>query len=244
MAKGKKRSKQQELRVATRRELKRQALASVGLIAIFGMLVAKFSFLLWLGMVVFTALLSWLVVFRVRRAIWFQIWRMVYIFPSFAMMTLTCLYIGCVSYVDGPLVAGCAPTTSAVYLAVSVIGGGLYFRFWIQPHWRDTTEWRMRYKINLEQGLFSVVNHWGRRGVESAGTARLMGLAIPAGFAFSLLVTKSGYYGFVLFLGLLGSFFTVIVTLFDGFYLYQLLQMERKIGRKIIIDAYADEAGR
>jgi hypothetical protein len=114
------------------------------------------------------------------------------------------------------------------------------------PYWRLTFAQNTARKIDLRRGVFSVTTEWARRqGSATPGQRRLIYGLVPIAGALVVMMYKSvlgsswdhvffGAGSFVMLAGAAG-------WSSEAYHVYKLLELERQIGRPIVMDGYQEE---
>lgn len=229
----------------TRKELRRQVVIAVAMLALAPtMIVAVEAPLLWVVLVGSAAVVGAIFVHFARRGIWLMIWRGTFLLINFVGLSLS-LFLA--AYGDSQLIfdvfSQLKRTPFVPFCIAGLLLGIVYHYFNNIPYWHDTYERNLARKIDLQKGTFSVVVDWARRTHVSYKThAWIWGLTVVVGPALGRFL--SGSSGTITQIGPLAIAFFLFVcgigfALSEYYYAYKVWRLERKIGKPLIIDAYA-----
>ena len=232
----------------TRRELKKQCLLGTALFCMTGYAIpydtgVKSHWVLFWSILVSIVLTGLLLIYVARRGLWVSIYRAMCLFAGLGSASVAGLYfsLGLSDKVDSYR-PDADPIAIFVILAMVFAAVIIYFFLWIRPYWRDTYDMNVRrQKIDLGNGRYSVTTQWATRRTKSAATNALISAAIPFGAGLGVLLARSDEPQF-LFLMVPSLFILWLAFSMSSIEIYnavQLRKIERKIGRPLIIDAYA-----
>jgi len=233
--------------MATIKELKRQVTLSVGLCAIGGMVILKLNPILWIAFVLIVLTIGLTMVHFARRAIWLVLWRGFALLFGFGLIGMSGFYaflrpnnIFCGLKIE---LIYCLMALLLVSFLLSV---WLFYKFWIIPYWVDTIEYNLKNKIDTVKGTYSVVVEWARRQDSSGKSTAWLSPLVFSGPAIAVFLRGTGTLQESVVL--LGSMFLIwlafSMALIEFYNAYQLMCIEKKIGKQLIIDAYSFESAK
>lgn len=203
------------------------------------------SLRLWLLILLTVVILAVLFVTFVRRGVWVCIWRAGLLLGGLGLLGASGL--GLVhKEVLAVLSAHGISNVAAVSVSTALLATGvlLYFKYWVQPYWKDTYQLnRDRRKFDLERRTYSVTTSWARRKTSASSMATWMPFVISAGPGLYFLLRSNTNWETVVFfsISLFMLWAAVAMATIEFYNAYKLWSMERTVGGPLVIDAYAAE---
>lgn len=180
------------------------------------------------------------VVYFARRAIWLCLLRA-------AFLGILLLSMGTSGLI---LTAEVMPPGSGAFLA---LGAAAVFAVcvvlarvnWTVPYWKLTFAQNTARKIDLQTGVYSVTTEWATRPGESLSHRHFIFSLIPLGGTFLILLSQSlastPWQDALIGTLSLGMFAGAAACEAETYFAYKLLELERQIGKPIVMDGYQRE---
>jgi len=229
-----------EHRQETRRKIREQVLAGLALCGVFSVAMWFNLTTEWLLLMATMSTGGLVLIFFARRGIWLSLWRGVIHLVGYTILGVTGLYGGA-RYL--PEDARQFIYLSSTLIVVTV--GVIYHIKNNMPYWRDTYNSNARYKIDLDKGLIDMTMSWARRRgqmhVGTGGAAVVWAMPfILLGVSLSKMVSTWGMGGnlFPIILGIFMWSLGVGFSLSEFYYAYKIFQMEKQIGRPLIMKGF------
>jgi hypothetical protein len=198
-----------------------------------------FLWVLWLAGILLVCILC--VVYIARRAIWLCLFRSV-LLAVFMLTFVTVLLLAATEALSFDATLWLVGSEFAFFIVCSAL---VHFKRTI-PYWRLTFAQNTARKIDLRKGVFSVATQWaGYPGSVTLAQRRLIyGLGPIAGALGMMLYRAVLGPSWDHVLAGAGSFVLLVGAAFWGseaYHAYKLLELERQIGKPIVMDGYQEE---